>query len=63
MSAHDCEDCRDALTVLRRLLEWERQLGGWEAPCWRDAARLAKSLDAAAEPEPVEPTDPWTDPQ
>jgi hypothetical protein len=35
--------------ILNRLLEWEKNQGGFEAPVWRDAERLRDSMQAAEE--------------
>jgi hypothetical protein len=36
----------EALQLLRRLLEWERELGGWDAPVWADVKRFTTSRPA-----------------
>ena len=43
------------LEALRDLLEWAEDTGGWEAPAWQRARKLADALDGI-EPEPAECT-------
>jgi hypothetical protein len=31
--------------TLRKLLEWEKTMGGWEAPAWAEARKLIASID------------------
>lgn len=37
--------------LIRSLLTWAEQMGGWEAPCWTDAERFIAGMDARKLPE------------
>lgn len=46
----------DLLPICRRLLEWARATGGWEAPVW-DELREAVERETTVQPEPPTPGD------
>lgn len=40
------EKLRKAQAVMLRLMEWARDMGGWEAPIWIDVQELAEEASA-----------------
>jgi hypothetical protein len=57
MTNHDPDKVREAapdlFAAVLALLEWERHMGGWESPAWKQARDAARKAGADIEPEPA----------
>lgn len=54
----DNEGLDEANALIRRLVEWAEQMGGWEATCWHDAERYLAVQDFKQKLHDVGSTDP-----
>jgi hypothetical protein len=51
------EAAPEAAGILRRLLEWEARMGGFESALWSEARAVLAAIDGAAPPDQGPPPD------